>query len=68
MKTPTWATVIGIIMILFGGCGALNNVQKINSPATLDQMSGAFDEISQEIEKEMNQEFSGKRQRRHGCY
>lgn len=54
MKTPTWATVIGIIMILFGGCGALSNVQKIQSPNTLDEMSGAFEEISTQIETEMN--------------
>lgn len=53
MKTPTWATVIGIIMILFGGCGALSNVQKIQSPNTLDEMSGAFEEISDQIEAEM---------------
>ncbi len=53
MKTPTWATVIGIILILFGGCGALSNVQKIQSPNTLDEMSGTFDEISKQIETEM---------------
>ena len=58
MKTPTWATVIGIIMILFGGCGALSNVQKIQSPSTLDEMSGTFEEISSEINKEVKKEMS----------
>lgn len=58
MKTPTWATVIGIIMILFGGCGALNNVQKIQSPSTIDEMSGAFEEMSSEISQEVNKEMN----------
>ncbi len=35
MKTPTWGTVIGIIMIFFGGCGALNDMKTISMPEEL---------------------------------
>ena len=36
MKLPTWAIVVGVIMILFGGCGTLGNVQKIYMPQQLE--------------------------------
>ena len=35
MKTPTWGTVIGILMIFFGGCGALNDIRNISMPEKL---------------------------------
>jgi hypothetical protein len=35
MKTPTWGTVIGIMMIIFGGCGALNDIRSISMPEEL---------------------------------
>ncbi len=53
MKLPTWATVVGIIMLLFGGCGALSNVNKINTPNTLNEMSEVLEEINSEMSKEM---------------
>jgi hypothetical protein len=37
MKRPTWATVIGIIMITFGGCSVLNDIQAIRLPAKLEE-------------------------------
>ena len=35
MKTPTWGTAIGIVMIVFGGCGALNDIKAISMPEEL---------------------------------
>ncbi len=29
MKRPGWTTVVGVLMILFGGCGATNDVKQI---------------------------------------
>jgi len=37
MKTPTWGTVIGVLMIMFGGCSVLNSVQIINLPDKLEE-------------------------------
>ncbi|MGL1885891.1 MAG: hypothetical protein OCD76_05195 [Reichenbachiella sp.] len=32
MKTPTWAIVVGIFLMLFGGCSITKNIQAINLP------------------------------------
>lgn len=40
-------------MILFGGCGAIQNVQKINSPSALDELSNEFEQAEYEINKEL---------------
>jgi len=53
MSLPTWATVIGVIMLLFGGCGVFQNVQKINSPSALDEMSSEFEDIEHELNREL---------------
>jgi Na+-translocating ferredoxin:NAD+ oxidoreductase RnfD subunit len=37
MKTPTWGTVIGIMMIVFGGCGALHDIKAISTPQKLKE-------------------------------
>ena len=36
MKIPTWAIVIGICLMLFGGCGVSKNIQAINMPNLLE--------------------------------
>jgi len=53
MSTPTWATVIGVIMLLLGGCGAIQNVQKIYTPSSLEEMSGEFEQIEYELNREL---------------
>lgn len=35
MKTPTWATVIGVLMVIFGGCGAVNDIRSIAAPEAI---------------------------------
>lgn len=37
MKTPTWATTIGIIMIVLGGCSVMNDVKAIRLPEDLEK-------------------------------
>lgn len=36
MKIPTWAIVIGICLMLFGGCSVSKNIQAINMPSLLE--------------------------------
>jgi hypothetical protein len=52
MKTPSWAIAVGIMMILFGGCGALSDMQAIMSPAIFDGMEDVIEEAEkQEAER-----------------
>ena len=46
MKTPTWAIVIGICMILFGGCSVTKHVQSINLPNIMSMQQEFVDQIS----------------------
>ncbi len=46
MKTPTWAIIIGICLILFGGCGASKNYQSIHLPEILDLQKGMLHKMS----------------------
>lgn len=50
MKTPTWGTAIGVIMILFGGCGALNDFGAINMPEKLAKQKAIMKEKLEEAE------------------
>mgnify|MGYP005996962345 CR=1 FL=1 len=50
MKTPTWANIVGICMIVFGGCSLNDDIQSVNSPMLFDLQEEIFDEISGEIE------------------
>jgi hypothetical protein len=49
MQRPTWGTVIGILMIAFGGCSVLNNIQAISLPSTLEAETIR---LKKEIDKE----------------
>jgi hypothetical protein len=44
MKTPTWATVTGILMIIFGGCSVVNDIKSITLPGMLDSQRGLIKE------------------------
>ena len=44
MKRPTWGTVIGILMICFGGCSVLNNIKSISLPAKLEEAKAKHEE------------------------
>lgn len=55
MKTPTWGTVIGIIMIFFGGCGALNDIRAISMP---EQLAEQKELMKSRMEKEKQKKLT----------
>ncbi|MBS1625445.1 MAG: hypothetical protein JST83_15570 [Bacteroidetes bacterium] len=36
MKTPTWAYIVGILMMLLGGCNTLKNIQLVLTPTIME--------------------------------
>lgn len=56
MKRPTWAIVIGIFMLLFGGCGALSKIGDIKTPEMVDLMNESFEEIEANAKEDMDEE------------
>jgi len=46
MKTPTWAIVIGICLILFGGCSVTKNIQSINMPEMLEMQQNMMENMT----------------------
>jgi hypothetical protein len=52
MKTPTWATTIGIIMIVLGGCSVMNDIKSIRLPADLEKGMAIMKEERDKSEKE----------------
>jgi len=51
MTKPGWATAIGVIMIMFGGCGAFDKIGDINSDKITLMMDQAMDESMNEAYK-----------------
>lgn len=49
MKTPTWAYIIGILMLLIGGCGAVKDMQSINTQTILDMQKTMLEDMSGNI-------------------
>jgi|APTNR8051073442_1049403.scaffolds.fasta_scaffold00001_140 hypothetical protein len=53
MKAPTWGTVIGVMMIIFGGCSLRNDLQSINLPGALEKQKVIIhDAIDEEVEED----------------
>lgn len=50
MKIPTWVYIVGIIMILFGGCGIIKEQQQIFLPDTLETQQKAINDFIAENE------------------
>jgi len=46
MKRPTWAIIVGILMLLFGGCGAINKASEIMLPDMSEIINVSLDEAS----------------------
>jgi hypothetical protein len=44
-KTPTWAIIVAILMMLMGGCGVKNNIQSINIRSILAMKDNLFNNI-----------------------
>lgn len=51
MKTPTWAVVIGIILMLFGGCGLLKHSQTIMMPDIMDMQQKMMESALKGVEE-----------------
>ncbi len=46
MKTPTWAIVIGICLMLFGGCSLTKNIQSINMPDMIEMQQNMMEKMA----------------------
>src|SRR6056297_3055003 len=46
MKTPTWAIVIGICLMLFGGCSVTKNIQSIIMPDMLEMQKNMMKKMA----------------------
>lgn len=51
MKTPTWAIVISICLMLFGSCSVTKNIQAINMPQILEMQQKMMETMSDEKSK-----------------
>lgn len=52
MKAPTWGLITGSLMMLFGGCGALNDIQLIQSDKILAIQEDIVSNMSKKIEQQ----------------
>jgi hypothetical protein len=52
MKAPTWGTAIGVIMIIFGGCSVMNDLQSINLPGVLEKQKVIINDTLEENAEE----------------
>jgi hypothetical protein len=53
-KIPTWATVIGILMILFGGCGVMSDYQATKMPEMLEAQKEMMRSMSEDFKTQDN--------------
>jgi VIT1/CCC1 family predicted Fe2+/Mn2+ transporter len=56
MKTPTWGVVIGILMVLFGGCSVMNDINAIRLPSVLEKQRAILHEKAEERKNEEKDE------------
>jgi len=50
MEKPGWATFMGVIMILIGGCSALDNYGDTNTDKALEKQAELFDDMDMDME------------------
>lgn len=55
MEMPTWAKIIGVMMIIFGGCGVAGNLSTALNPDYLNKMDDMMTEAKSEILKEVKE-------------
>ena len=58
MKTPTWATVTGILMIVFGGCSVMNDIKSITLPSILEKQKSFMEKKMKEAKAHEMEEDS----------
>lgn len=49
MKTPTWGILIGIFMMLFGGCSVINDMQTVYMPDVIEMQKNMMEGFSQGV-------------------
>lgn len=54
MKVPAWVYIVGIAMIVFGGCGTINNFS--SAVLTSSDMMKGFEEINKQSMENMDEE------------
>lgn len=54
MKMPAWGYVIGILMILVGGCSTLSNIQTLAMPKMMEFQKDMMKSMSKSFEKSSN--------------
>ncbi len=54
MKVPTWAYVIGILMMLFGGCNISRDLKNINISKITEKYSKVYEEIQESSTDSLN--------------
>lgn len=58
MQRPTWATVVGIMAIIFGCFGVLGGGQEMIMPQMLKFQQGMFATIGQQMEKDLDRQLA----------
>ena len=61
MKRPGWAIAVGIIMLLFGGCGAFNRTTEIMMPDINAMMEESISDAKNDIDSELDPEKAARR-------
>ncbi len=52
MQRPSWTKIVGILMILFAGCGVTQDIKQINSKALSEFSIDMAEEMSAEMDEE----------------
>ena len=61
MKRPGWAIIIGIVMLLFGGCGACNRATEIMLPSINEIVEESILEAKENQDNELDPEKAARR-------
>jgi hypothetical protein len=59
MATPGWALFVGIVMMLIGGCGAVNSINLIRNPDTFTQLQVELETAQLELDSVVVSESKG---------
>jgi len=52
MQRPAWSTIVGILMILIGGCGSVNDLKQIKIEEVMEFQDDILKEITTELDIE----------------
>lgn len=58
MKSPTWAIIVGILMLLFGGCDLMGDLQRIKAPKMLEIQEDLIVNIVKSVDQKEKEDRS----------